>query len=84
MYRVWVPNDAGILSIASDELTSERLPEEVFYIDEDNLADAYALFYTKAKALDDESKRIEDGIDADDAPDDTGQPSEVIPSDFLL
>ena len=70
LFRVWVPNDAAVLSIAKDELDDEHLPEDIFRLDEDNIADAYAPFYTEAKKLDDDEKRIEDGEEPEETQDD--------------
>lgn len=68
MFSVWVPNDVNDYRLADFIFQSDWLPHDIFDVDIDDMADAYALFCVRANEMD-VTNRIEDMPDDDEEPD---------------
>lgn len=65
VFSVWVPNERGYVDCGTRMLEQDDIPHDVLYVDEDELAQAYAMYFDKLRSDEMEA----DGVDTDEESD---------------
>lgn len=69
MFNVWVPNEAEYVDCGIHMLEQDDIPHDVLYVDEDELAQGYLMYYEKQRHDAMEAEGVEEEEPETDVPD---------------